>query len=333
MGVRVPNSPAPPTTWLNFTAAYQWDNEGRMTSLQYPTVSAVGSFGNMPQPMPTAGFQYDANGRLSEVTMASDSGPQWFASGTYTTAGQLYQLSYGPWTETRQYNSLLQLTNQTAPGYMNMTYNYSNGANNGRIAGSVDGITGENTTYTYDGLNRLTAAWNSMWSESYSYDAFGNLTQKSGSGGSPNPAPQMPPVSYDANNHQVGCSYDGNGNQTAANGTSNTFDVENRILTQTSGVWPYASSFYWYDPWGKRVMNETNADPNDYNNAWDPISQYNFYGITGQRLATVTCDGRNYPAYPTCSVSGQNVYFGRKLLTSNGVNVLARYGDRKSTRL
>ena len=75
-------------------------------------------------------------------------------------------------------------------------------------------------------------------------------------------------------------------------------------------------------------MNETNADPNDYNNAWDPVSQYNFYGITGQRLATVTCDGGNYPAYPTCAVTGQNVYFGRKLLTSNGVNVLT---DRLGT--
>ncbi len=36
----------------NFTASYQWDDEGRMTSLQYPTVSATGSFGSTPANMP-----------------------------------------------------------------------------------------------------------------------------------------------------------------------------------------------------------------------------------------------------------------------------------------
>src|ERR1700683_348077 len=82
-------------------------------------------------------------------------GPQPFASGTYYPSGQLYTLSWGGYGETRTYNSLMQLTNQSVPGALNMTYNYSATQNNGRITGSVDGITGENTTYTYDALNRL----------------------------------------------------------------------------------------------------------------------------------------------------------------------------------
>ena len=55
-------------------------------------------------------------------------------------------------TETRTYNSLMQLITQSVPGAMSMTYNYSAAANNGRITSSVDGVTGENTTYTYDAL-------------------------------------------------------------------------------------------------------------------------------------------------------------------------------------
>jgi YD repeat-containing protein len=74
---------------------------------------------------------------------------------------------------------------------MNTTYNYPATQNNGRITSSVDGITGENTTYTYDALNWLTNASNSLWSEAYTYDRFGNLTSKTGSGGSPNPAPPV----------------------------------------------------------------------------------------------------------------------------------------------
>ena len=193
---------APHNNSVRFTATYQWDTEGRMTSLAYPTVNSP-NLVNAQSPgqaiMPTAGLQYDANGRLNELTMdAHDgNGPQWLANATYTAAGQLYQLSHWGWTETRTYNALGQLTNQSVPSTMNMTYNYSATANNGRITGSVDAITGENTSYTYDALNRLTNASNSLWSRSYTFDGFGNLTSKSGSG-----APSMS-ATYDANNHRA----------------------------------------------------------------------------------------------------------------------------------
>lgn len=98
-------------TGLTMTAAYQWDNEGRMTSLQYPTVK-VGIV-NWPQlTMPTAAYQYDINGRLSAMTMDSGNGygPRPFASATYTPARQLQTLWDAAGTETRQYNSLMQLT-------------------------------------------------------------------------------------------------------------------------------------------------------------------------------------------------------------------------------
>jgi RHS repeat-associated protein len=309
---------------IGFTASYQWDYEGRMTSLQYPTVSAAGSF-YTPVSMPIAAFQYDSNGRLNGMTMDDQNGygPQPFASATYTPAGQLYQLSYGFWTETRTYNSMMQLISQSIPGVLSMTYSYSTtGANNGRIVGSTDGITGENTTYTYDALNRLSSASNSLWSQSYTFDGFGNLTSKSQANGSPNPSPAQT-WTYNANNQQNGVYYDANGNSQppASCGyyCSNTYSVENRLTWQVVGPWPNPANLYAYDPWGKRVMN--GSDPNPYEDP-DPTYTYNFYGITGQRLATLTCNGSNYPSYPTCAITGQNVYFGKKLIVSGGVGVV-----------
>jgi RHS repeat-associated protein len=307
-------------TWITFTANYQWDNEGRMTSLQYPTVSLPN---NPPWEtsftLQTAAYQYDVNGRMTGMTWDSGNGPQPYASATYGPAGQMLTLSYGAGTETRQYNSLLQLTSQSVPGYLNMTYNYSAGQNNGRIVGSVDGITGENTTYTYDALNRLSSATASgMWSEQYSYDGFGNLTGKSQTGGAPSMG-----ANYNAQNQQVGggAAYDANGNQTTANNTTNVFTVENRIKSQASTAWPYPQlAEYAYDPWGRRVMTQTDADPNnpDSTASW----QFNFYGITGQRLVTLGCTNPSANPLPNCTVQGQNVYFGRKLLVSNGVTVV-----------
>jgi YD repeat-containing protein len=315
---------AAPNTYynsVNFAAGYQWDDEGRMTSLQYPTVTATGSFGGMPANMPIAAMQYDVNGRLNAMTMddRNGQGPQPFASASYYATGQLNTLLWGGYTETRTYNSLMQLITQSVPGVLSMTYNYSATQNNGRITGSVDGVTGENTTYSYDALNRLTNASNSLWSEAYTYDGFGNLTSKTGSGGSPNPAPTVS-MTYSSKNQLTNLSYDANGNQNAWYSPygGNTYSVENRLTLEVlQNSSPYPANIYAYDPWGKRVMSGYN--PNS--NSPQPNYNYTFYGITGQKLAMLTCNGSNYPAYPTCAIVGQNVYFGKKLIVAGGVNV------------
>jgi len=86
----------------------------------------------------------------------------------------------------------MQLTNTTSTTSsgaqsLNMTYNFSTTQNNGRIVSSADAVTGENVSYTYDSLNRLIAAASTgvQWSESYSYDGFGNMTGKTSTKGTP----------------------------------------------------------------------------------------------------------------------------------------------------
>jgi RHS repeat-associated protein len=267
------------------------------------------------------GYQFDINGRTTGMTSDTGSGPQTFATATYTPIGQLYKLSYGGLTETDTYNNMMQLVSQTVPGYLNMTYNYSPTQNNGRITSSVDGITGENTSYTYDALNRLTGASNASWNGTYQYDGFGNLTSKSGTGGSPNAFPSMT-ATYNVHNQLTTGSYDANGNTIVASGYTVGYSVENKMISQTAPSWPWGVTLYDYDPSGRRVMKETNPDPNNYEGQNNPTWEFYFYTIGGQRLVTIDCNNANAQYLPNCWVTGENVYFKSKLLVSNGAYVV-----------
>ncbi len=236
----------------NMTATYQWDNEGRMTSVAYPSYAWSGW---TPPAAPTYGFQYDNVGRLNGMVLDPNGTPSTVATATYGAAGEMQSLAYLGVTQNMTYNSLLQLTHLTAGSLMDMTYNYSSTQNNGRITSSVDAVTGETVSYGYDSLNRLvTASAGALWGEAYTYDGFGNLTAKTPT---QTPAPSGA-WSYDAANRQIGLSYDADGNQLtdAAGTTGYTWDVENRLagaLTSSAGV-TTAQWWYSYDPSGKRVM-------------------------------------------------------------------------------
>ena len=94
-------------------------------------------------------------------------------SATYNAASQPSTLSYGSgWTGTYNeqfsYNTLGQVTALSIPGTMGIAYNYTAGANNGRISSVQDSAGTVN--YTYDALNRLTNAQSTLgWSEAYTY--------------------------------------------------------------------------------------------------------------------------------------------------------------------
>ena len=58
------------------------------------------------------------------------------------------------------------------------------------------------------------------------------------------------------------------------------------MTSASSNYYPWGESLYAYDPSGKRVMKETNPDPNNYEGDDFPAWPFYFYTITGQKLAT-----------------------------------------------
>ena len=191
-----------------------------------------------------------------------------------------------------------------------MTYNYSATQNNGRIV--RDAVTGENVSYTYDSLNRLIAAANTtgvQWSESYSYDGFGNMTSKASTRGTP-ATPQVDSTTNRA--RMIGdYGFDANGNWLGVpgplnNNLVNTWNVENQLVS--NGLPDSAGNqfTYTYDPWGKRVLEYS------VNATYGPWGTLYFYGITGQRLVTyhVSYVSPNDPPLQRSA----SMYFGGRVL-------------------
>ena len=153
---------------VNFDVAYTWDNEGKMTSQQYPGDDAAHTYN----------YQFDAMARPASMGIT---GAPSIATAAWAGTGELSSFN----GDARTYNSLGQLTRITAAGMMDMEYRYTAGQNNGRIWQSKDWITGEEVTYGYDAVNRLIAAstTDASWGQAYTYDGFGNLTGKGGDEG------------------------------------------------------------------------------------------------------------------------------------------------------
>ena len=138
------------------TFGYTYDNQGALTSLSYPGTV----------------FSYTLDAMERPTGLTDSFNNTWASGATYNAANQ--PLNDG--TATRTYNSLLQMTSIVAAN-MNMNYNYSSRYNNGQIISSTDNVSAETVVYTYDALKRLLSAVGGSWSETYTYDGYGNLTQ------------------------------------------------------------------------------------------------------------------------------------------------------------
>src|SRR5205085_4212176 len=110
-------------------------------------------------------------------------------------------------------------------------------------------------------------ATNGSWGQAFTYDGFGNMTQKVMTQGS---GPSLSVTFDPATNHQAGIPFNANGNMTVTGqgGFSYPYDVENRLLSSTVDGYPWN---YEYDPQGKRVLKTTGALQNQ--------GEMYFYGI------------------------------------------------------
>jgi RHS repeat-associated protein len=288
--------------------AYAYNNEGKPTSVTYPT--------DVNNNTPSYNYSYDAMMRPQGMTDQSSNSV--VSNVQYGAANQLLQMTYAGGTETRTYNNMLQLTNITGLG-QNITYTFPS-ANNGKIQSQI--LNGENISYVYDSLNRLTSASGDSgggWGQAYTYDGFGNLTARTGTG-----AAQSTTITTPADpttNRLSGYGYDANGNQLSV---GYHYDAENRLVQANM---PGGTMHYGYDGQNKRIWQgtfTTQSDPQYLTS--DTVS---LFGVDGRLIGTYApfADWNNTQNQiaVTFSVSQTRVYFGGKLIKWVDVGTNSHY--------
>ncbi len=245
----------PGTGGGTFRFDYGYNAADQRTSLRYPGGSA-GQQGELVT------YSYNAVGQLNQAV--SDLGTQYVAATTYNPTGQVtaQQLDVSPNGLTRQYvyetNTLRLSVHKagTASPWENLqklTYTYDNAGNVRAITDTVN--SGQAQTFSYDWLNRLTAAATTavgtgQYSHSYVYNAIGNITSYNGNAYTYGTKPHAVTAAF-GNSY----SYDAVGNQTGrtVGGVSytQTFDYENRLIEVKQGVTSLAT--FLYDADGNRV--------------------------------------------------------------------------------
>jgi len=150
--------------------------------------------------------------------------------------------------------TITQLQGTTCPTttatIMSRLYDFGQAGSNNN--GTVQSITKlprhkPDAEFVYDSLNRIQQAYTSgsNWGETFTIDAWGNLTNKGPVTGKTN-TETLNVAPSNIKNQLPGFCYDSAGNMTSNGGTTYTYDAENR-LKSTAGV------TYTYNGDGKRV--------------------------------------------------------------------------------
>jgi RHS repeat-associated protein len=243
----------------SYTTHYAYKADGQIDTITYPSSRVVTN-------------HYDSIGRLSQVGDGTTN--NYIHDVTYTPANQSSSFSYANGVHAAYtYNDHLQL--DTLRYYIGsstnvLSYTYGYGASdNGQIRSIADGINSAlSTSYSYDGLGRLSHAQTAdmsdskSWRLSWTYDRYGNRlsqTQSAGNIASAN-------TSFIFNGHnQIAitscgvCSYDASGNMIHDANHTYAFDAENRLIEVD-----HPGPAYTYDGNGFRVRKTVSSAATDY---------------------------------------------------------------------
>jgi RHS repeat-associated protein len=196
------------------TINYATEGEGRMSTVtsgtsQSPVVSSIA---------------YDPSGHVTAMTYgSSDSDAFVFDSNTGRMTKYTYSVGGSPQTDIGQ-----------------LTWNTNASLQKLVITDQLNPADSQTCNYTHDDLGRVASAncGASTWSQTFSYDPFGNIT-KTVPGGSTGTAFQ-PTYDYTNNSNRITSSpftYNGNnGNMTADNSHAYSWDTENKLTGIDSGT-------------------------------------------------------------------------------------------------
>ena len=239
----------------NYPFAYSYNLAGALTSETYPSGRVITT-------------AYDgANRPLSVKGQSGTSQTSYVSSVSYQPQGAPSKVSYGNnVVRTWSYNSRLQpsawwdAVGDSSSNYLLME-NPIQWATNGNLSSRsiyaggpapMASLTHFSQTFGYDTLNRLTSASETGgWSQTYSYDQYGNMWMPSVTG---LPANGAMPVSnvYNGKNQNPNSAFDLVGNQTTFGALTLTYDAENRMVGAANTLGGGNES-YEYDAFSRRV--------------------------------------------------------------------------------
>jgi len=260
------------------------------------TLDSLSAFNSTPTALfPTVyygasgGAGLDGEGRITQVTAASGTSP--VTSVTYSTTSNVNPLgsltgvtfgsadsdsfSYDPNTG-RMTGYTFTVNSQTDIGALN--WNTNGTLNQLKITDSITGTSDSQTcNYLYDDLRRLsTAGCGVLWTQNFTYDAFGNITKNVPNGDSgltflPTYS-TTPPTNQFTALPGITPKYDASGNLLTDNLNTYTWDVYGHMLTVSTGAATVAAT---YDALGRMVENNAGGSYTEF-----------IYGPTGKKLAT-----------------------------------------------
>ena len=218
----------------NPTDAYYWMNAAvwvHAAETYFPTgipqTLAVGT-------QPTITYGLDPMARIYSANASSGQNP--LTSVTYNTAGLPTTVNFGSgdsstygWKNGIGPMSSAVFNVGTGSATNTLTWNANGTLQKLAITDTLNTADAQTCTYSYDDLSRLlTDNCGSVWSQTFSYDPFGNVTKSGSSSWAPG---------YDQTNNRyllAGTTYDANGRLTADTFDSPiAWDVEGNIMIQT----------------------------------------------------------------------------------------------------
>lgn len=254
---------------VTYTTAYTYDLAGDPTQITYPSGRVLA-------------LNNDGVGRL--VTAQNSSTKlSYISTQSYNAANEVTGFVYGnniraAFGYTQQRFQLNQVEYGVYNGnglndIFNVTYGYAqNGDNNGQIFSITDSKdNGRTVNYTYDSLNRLTAAVTTgstaypKWGLSWAYDRYGNRTAQTVTAGSGynNSVTVDPGTNHITSMAGGNFSYDASGNLIQDDLYKYTYDAESRLV-QVQTVGNNLVSTYAYDGNGLRSVKVTGTSRTFY---------------------------------------------------------------------
>lgn len=254
------------------SASYGYNLDGSLKTLTYPSGNVVN------HTIGTAGRVIQVNDSNNNYVGYSGN------SATYTPGGALATLtnghtgSFAGIVTSNSYNTRLQpavlAVDNPTQTILNLSYGFNPGNNNGNVQQIVNNLdSARSAVFTYDSLNRIsqantiTTTGTKCWGETYTIDAWGNLTNIGGPPDMTGCNTEGPNNPVSANNRVTGWCYDGAGNLLDM-GSCDTqthsfvYDAEGHLQSPpavTTSLGTLANTYY-YDGDGNRVQ-KCNANP------------------------------------------------------------------------